>query len=126
LGICADNTNSNFGGRRRHGTGNIFYKIKADLGKDLIGVGCAAHIINNSIQTAADCLPVDVMAFISKIYSYFYIYTVRVNELKEFCEFVQVEYKKVLGYSARVRFNERYTSINLPRNLFRSTVAWLP
>jgi hypothetical protein len=100
LGICADNTNSNFGGRRRHGTGNIFYKIKADLGKGLIGVGCAAHIINNSIQTAADCLPVDVMAFISKIYSYFYIYTVRVNELKEFCEFVQVEYKKVLGYSA--------------------------
>jgi hypothetical protein len=40
------------------------------------------------------------MAFISKIYSYFYIYIVRVNELKEFCEIVQVEYEKVLGYSA--------------------------
>jgi hypothetical protein len=79
LGICADNTKSNFGRRRRHGTANIFYKIKADLGKDLIGVGCAAHIINNSIQTAADCLQVDVMAFINKIYSYFYIYIVHVN-----------------------------------------------
>lgn len=101
LGFCADNTNANFGGRRRSGKNNIFTKLKSNLdGRELVGIGCAAHILNNAIQTAADCVPIDVQTFIIKIYSYFYIYTVRVNELKEFCEFVDIEYKKVLGYSA--------------------------
>lgn len=101
LGFCADNTNTNFGGMKRSGRNNIFTKLKSNLGgRELVGIGCAAHILNNAIQTAADCLPVDVQIFISKMYSYFYIYTVRVNELKEFCEFVDIEYKKLLGYSA--------------------------
>ena len=34
-----------------------------------------------------------------KIYAYFYIYTVRVESLKEFCDFVDIEYKQLLGYS---------------------------
>lgn len=101
LGFCADNTNTNFGGVQRKGRNNIFTKLKSNLGgRELVGIGCAGHILNNSIQTAADCLPIDVQTFIAKIYSYFYIYTVRVNELKEFCEFVDIEYKKLLGYSA--------------------------
>lgn len=101
LGFCADNTNTNFGGMRRSGKNNIFTKLKSNLGgRELVGIGCAAHILNNAIQTAADCVPIDVQTFITKIYSHFYIYTVRVNELKEFCEFVDIEYKKVLGFSA--------------------------
>lgn len=42
--------------------------------KKIIGVGCAAHILHNTIQTASDLLPVDVENIIAKIYSYFYIY----------------------------------------------------
>ncbi len=34
-----------------------------------------------------------------KIYSYFSIYTVRNEELKEFCDFVDTEYKVLLSHS---------------------------
>lgn len=101
--FCANNINTNFGGKRRSGKNNIFTKLKSNLdgnGRDLVGIGCAARILNNATQTAADCLPIDTQTFITKIYFYFHIYTVRVSELKELCEFVDIEYKKLLGYSA--------------------------
>lgn len=44
-------------------------------------------------------LPIDVEVIISKIYSHFYIYTVRTTELKDFCDDVEITYKKLLGYS---------------------------
>jgi hypothetical protein len=99
IGFSADNTNTNFGGAARHGKNNVFYKLKNSLGKDVVGIGCAAHIINNSIQTAADSLPIDIEVVVVKIYAHFYIYTVRVESFKEFCEEAAVEYKKLLGYS---------------------------
>lgn len=100
IGFCADNTNSNFGGSGRGGTNNVFYKMKTNLkNQNIVGIGCYAHIINNCIKTSCDILPIDVEAFLVKIYSHFYIYTVRVEKLKEFCEFVNIEYKNVLGYS---------------------------
>lgn len=46
-----------------------------------------------------DCSPIDVESIVVKIYSYFYIYTVCVESLKNFCEFVSIEYKQILGYS---------------------------
>lgn len=96
---CADNANTNFGGVQRKGTNNIFFKLNENLEQSILGVGCAAHIIHNSIHTAANLLPVDIESIIAKIYSYFYIYTVRVETLKEFCEDVEVRYQKILGYS---------------------------
>jgi len=77
----------------------VFHKLQGKLGKQLIGVGCAAHIIHNAIQTAADCLPIDIECIIVKIYTFFYIYIVRVKELKDFCMFVEIEYKAIIGYS---------------------------
>lgn len=65
----------------------------------MIGIGCAAHVINNTIQTSADSFPIDIEAVVVKIYAHFYIYTVRVESFKEFCEEAAVEYKKLLGYS---------------------------
>lgn len=99
VAYCADNANTNFGGVARKGTNNIFSKLNNSLEQSIIGVGCAAHIIHNTIQTAADLLPLDVEHIIIKIYGYFYIYTVRVESLKEFCSDVEVEYHKILGYS---------------------------
>lgn len=69
--FCGDNTNCNFGGVSRHGTNNVFHKLQEKLEKQLIGVGCAAHIIHSAIQTAADCLPIDIKCIIVKIYSFF-------------------------------------------------------
>lgn len=99
IAYCADNANTNFGGVSRKGENNIFCKMKKQLGHDIIGIGCNAHIVHNTIQTAADLLPVDVENIINKIYSYFYIYTVRVESLKVFCAENEIEYKKLLGYS---------------------------
>lgn len=99
LAICADNTNCNFGGAARGGRNNVFYKIQAANSNILLGVNCAAHVLNNCIQTAAECLPIDIEVIVVKIYSYFYIYTVRVEQFKEICDNVDVDYRKLLGHS---------------------------
>ena len=62
-----------------------------------MGVGCAEHLIHNALQTSADMLPVDVESIINNIFQHFHIFTVRVEELKTFCNFVEVDYKPVLG-----------------------------
>lgn len=99
IGMSADNTNTNFGGAKRKGVKNLFQKLSVSCNKTLIGVGCIAHVINNCINNAADSLPIDAEVIIVKLFKFFYIYTVRVTELKTFCEFVGVEYKKILSYS---------------------------
>jgi len=106
IAIGADNTNTNFGGVRRMGKNNVFYKFKEKLGRNLLGIGCSAHIVHNAMEVAAYNLPVAVEAMIVKIYNYFHIYTVRTEELKEFCSFVNIEYKKLLGSS-----NTRWLSL---------------
>lgn len=71
----------------------MFFKIKNALGHYVIEVGCAAHDINNTIQTSADSgIPIDTEALVVKIYAHFYIYTVRVESFKEFCGESAVEY----------------------------------
>lgn len=70
---------------KRKGTNNVFTKLSEKM-KDqtIIGVGRAAHIIHNCCRSTGDMLPIDAESIIMKIYSYFYIYTVRENRLKEF------------------------------------------
>lgn len=99
VAFCADNTNCNFGGKNRKGINNVYAKLNLSVGRQLIGIGCGAHIIHNAIKTAADCLPVDFECIIVKIYSFFYIYSIRVEVLKEFCDSTDTEYQKLLGYS---------------------------
>jgi hypothetical protein len=53
---------------------------------------CAARILHNSLQTNAGILPIDVEATVNKICQYFHTCTVRVEELKAFYDFVDVEY----------------------------------
>ena len=49
------------------------------------------------MQTSTDILPIDIECIVNKIFQYFYIYTVRVETLKEFCDFTNTQYKNVLG-----------------------------
>ncbi|XP_054745604.1 uncharacterized protein LOC129249978 [Anastrepha obliqua] len=95
LAFCAVNTNCNFGGSARRGKN----KLAASTGSTLIGVNCAAHIVNNCVQASIDCLPMDIEVIVVKIFSCFYIYTVRVEQLKKICDTVDVEYKRLLGFS---------------------------
>ncbi|XP_078495454.1 uncharacterized protein LOC144750537 [Ciona intestinalis] len=106
IGFCADNCNTNFGGIKRRGQKNVFFKVKENLKRNIVGIGCAVHIVHNCLQHAVDTLPVCVESLVVKIYKFFYIYTVRVSELKEFCEFVDVEYKRVLQHG-----NTRFLSL---------------
>lgn len=100
--FCGDNAPCNFGNRDRSGTENTFYKLNY-LYPGMIGVGCAAHIVHNTLKKACDQMPFDVECVVVKIYSHFYLFTVRVTKLKEFCDSVDVEYQKLLGYS-KTRF----------------------
>lgn len=91
IAFSADSANCNFGGAARNGK-NVFSRMQDALPHKIIGVGCAAHTVHNTIQTAADCLPHDIEAVVFKIYSYFDIYTVRMESFKEFCNFAKVEW----------------------------------
>lgn len=89
----------NFVGKARRGINNVFTKLNEHFNQKNIGVGCAAHILHNTIQTASDLLTVDVENIIAKMYSYFSTYTVCVESLKDFCESAEIEYKRILGYT---------------------------
>lgn len=119
IAFAADNTNTNFGGKNRTSSNNVYRKLEKDLG-NIIGVGCYAHILNNAIQTGSDNLPVDIDIVVQKIYQYFYIFTVRTAKLKSFCDFVGIEYKPIMGFSktrwlslfpAMSRFIEMYVPL---------------
>ena len=44
-------------------------------------------------------MPIDIEVLVTKIFGYFHIYTVRVERLKDFCDFFGQEYKQILGYA---------------------------
>ena len=85
-----------FGGCRRFGKNNVWRKLEGKLEREITGIGCGAHIIPKCLQCAVDCLPIDTECFAVKVCKYFYIYSVRVEELKSFCEFAGNNYNKLL------------------------------
>jgi hypothetical protein len=93
IAVSADHTNTNFGGKKRKGKNNVYFKMQENTVNNLIGIGGPAHVMHNAVQTAADCLPIDLQLIINKIYPHFHTYCVRVEELKSFCEFTSTEYK---------------------------------
>ena len=100
LKFTGDNCNTMFGGLRRNEQGNnVFAKLKKMLNPSLIGEGCLAHVLNNCIHHGAEKMNIDIENNINKIYQYFSIYTVRTEQLKEYCEFANCEYKKLLSDS---------------------------
>lgn len=102
-GFGADNAAVNFGSAERGGENNVFYRLK-QWNPSIVGIGCAAHIVHNTLKHACDQLSIDIECIVVKIYSHFYIYTVRSEALKSLCDlFEDVEYSKLLGY-AKTRF----------------------
>ena len=67
VGFCAVNCNTNFGGMERQGRNNVFFKVNENLKKDIIGIGCATHIVRNCIQHAVDTLPICIESLVVKI-----------------------------------------------------------
>ncbi|KAF0706685.1 protein FAM200B-like, partial [Aphis craccivora] len=54
IAFVGDNTNTNFGGINRISGQNIFTKLKSSVNKNLLGVGCPAHILHNAIHHGVD------------------------------------------------------------------------
>ncbi|XP_043939312.1 uncharacterized protein LOC122811502 [Protopterus annectens] len=97
--FCGDNTNTNFGGLIRVGKNNVFTKLTTNLHGGIEGVGCPAYVLHNCICAAADRLSCDIEGIVVKLFSYFSIYAVRTERLKDFCERVDVEFGTILAYS---------------------------
>ena len=99
VAFCADNTNVNFGGVARNPGRNIFSFLKQSVNEEIIGDGCPAHILRNCFQHGADCLSVDVESIVLKIFNFFHIYAVRTQQLKEFCDSVEIKYEELLRHT---------------------------
>ncbi|KAG8146513.1 hypothetical protein E2320_013667 [Naja naja] len=100
VAFAGDNCNTMFGELWQDEARTVFAQLKKALQREtLIRVYCPAHILHNCIHHGADALEVDVENIILKIYQYFNIYTVRTESLQEYCEFVEVEYKRLLSHS---------------------------
>lgn len=100
VAFIGDNANVNFGGVNRNPGQNVFTRLKQSLEKKyLVGVGCPAHIMHNSLRNGVDLMRFDIESMIMKIFNYFSVYTVRTETLKEFCDYVNINYQPLLRHS---------------------------
>lgn len=90
--FSADNTNANMGKTR-----SAFTLLKGD-NPHLLKAGCLCHVINNAFRHAMDMLEVDVESAVMKMYSYFSSSSARRESLKEFYEFVDLNYTDLLRH----------------------------
>nr|XP_028566005.1 uncharacterized protein LOC114586556 isoform X1 [Podarcis muralis] len=125
IAFTGDNCNTMFGGMPWDSEGrDVFAKLKNELdNKTLIGVECPAHILNNCVQQAAETLDLDVEGILFRIYQYFHIYRVRTGQLKEYCEFVDIEYKQLLSHN-KTRWLSLFPSIARLIHLFPAVKAF--
>lgn len=107
-----DNCKTNFGNVNREGGKlNVFTRLKEELGDNLVGVGCTAHILHNAPQDAClSVLPFDIQHILVLIYKQFYSSTKQTEALKRFCDEMSVEYSKVKGCPS-TRFLAKKNSI---------------
>jgi hypothetical protein len=111
VGFGGDNRNTNFGGKNRNKGNNVLTHLEKGISQHIIGVGCSAHILHNCAQHGVNCLEFEVDSIVQKIYNYFSIYTVRTESLKQFCDFVNVEYETLLSHS-RTRWLSLLPAVN--------------
>lgn len=63
-------------------------------------------------------LPIDVEIKANKNFQFFHINTIRVEHLKEFCEYANVEYKNILG-SVKTRWLSLLPAITRIIDIYR-------
>lgn len=60
--------------------------LKNILKKEIVGIGCSAHILHNCIQHGTGVLKIDFESLVKKLFNFFSVYTVRTETLKLVCE----------------------------------------
>lgn len=96
VSFTGDNTNLNFGGVNRVEGNNILTLLNNSLDQPIMGVGCPAHILHNAIRHATDLLEIDIESLVMKIFNHFSVYTVRTEKLNKFCDYIEINYEKLL------------------------------
>ena len=90
ISFTGDNCNTNFGGIHRKRGNNVFIHLKSEV-PALVGVGCPAHILNNCLHHGVNQMSLDLESIIYKTYKHFSIYTVRTEQLKDYCCKILIE-----------------------------------
>lgn len=112
ISFCADNAPANFGHIGTNGELNVFTRMQREFNNNLIGIGCLAHILHNTPRNACSSnIPYDFNQILSLIYKQFKSSTKQTEQLKTFCEQMDVEYKKVKS-CVNTRFVAKKSSIN--------------
>jgi hypothetical protein len=47
--FCRNNSNKNFGGAQRRGKSNVLTKLRNPWSRNVLGIGCGAHMIHNCV-----------------------------------------------------------------------------
>ncbi|KAL3069314.1 hypothetical protein niasHS_018039 [Heterodera schachtii] len=121
--LSADNTKANFGGEERAGENNLFFRLRQQ-NERLIGVGCVCHVLHNAAKKATDNLRIegramDIEAVIFKMAGHFKNSTKRIEELKGFCEELEVEFELLNRHGpTRVDINEQRVGQNYSDGIF--------
>ena len=90
--FSADNANVNYGIHN-----SVFTKLKQSNSQILRG-NCHAHIVHNTVKHALEELSVDVENIVLKVYGHFSISAKRRENLKDFCEFCDIEFHDILRH----------------------------
>ena len=69
-----------------------------DQQPDVLDLGCICHLENLALKAAMKSLPINVDSLLVDINTHFYMSVKRKDQLKEFCDFVNVTYKKILAH----------------------------
>ena len=69
-----------------------------DKQPDVFDLGCICHLENLAVKAATKSLPISIDSLLVDINTHFYMNVKRKVQLKEFCDFVNVTYKRILAH----------------------------
>ena len=70
-----------------------------DKQPDVLDSGCICHLENLALKAAVKSLPIKVDSLLVDINTHFHMSVKRKDQLKEFCDFVNVMYKRILAHA---------------------------
>lgn len=118
VAFSADNAATNFGSKDRGGQNNVFFTLKSlTNNQNIIGVGCVAHIFNNSVHSALDSLPLCFESIVMQIRNHFATFTVRTEELKSISSELDIHFKQIL-YHSKTRWLSLFPAIERILQMF--------
>lgn len=92
VSYAADNASVNYGSRQ-----SVMTELLA-TNPNILKANCNAHVVHNTLRKLVDVLDRDVETIVTCVYSHFSISANRRIKLKEFFDFVDIEYHELLRH----------------------------